>query len=196
VHALTATDTAGPWWQYLLLFVAVTASWAGVPFIGAAAAGAAGVAASQGILDLAAVVVVVTVAGEIGGLLGYAIGDRWGRQLMARPGKHQAGRRRIVERGEAAYAKWGRLAVFFTPAIVSGTAKMRHGQFALWNLLASFAFALSVTASAYGIGRIFSGHHSAHDIAILIGGLAVGALLMVIFVRHHRRWKASQATVG
>ena len=29
------------WWQYLLLFLAVAASWAGVPVIGTAALGAA-----------------------------------------------------------------------------------------------------------------------------------------------------------
>ena len=64
----------------------------------------------------------------------------------------------MVERGEQAYARWGRLAVFFTPAIVSGTAKMRLGQFALWNLVASFAFAFAVAASTYGVGRLVSGN--------------------------------------
>ena len=129
MHVLASVDIAGTWWQYVALFVAVAASWAGVPFIGATALGAAGVAASQGKLNLAFVVGVSTLAGEVGGLIGYAIGNRWGRQLLERPGKHQAGRQRMVERGERAYARWGRLAVFFTPAIVSGTAKMQHGQF-------------------------------------------------------------------
>jgi hypothetical protein len=49
------------------LFIAVAASWAGVPFVGAIVAGAAGVAASQGQLDLAAVILVATAAGEFGG---------------------------------------------------------------------------------------------------------------------------------
>ena len=52
MHTLAAVDVAGTWWVYLGLFVAVAASWAGVPFIGATALGAAGVAASQGNLDL------------------------------------------------------------------------------------------------------------------------------------------------
>src|SRR4051794_3967403 len=108
-----ATELATTWWHYVVLFLAVVASWAGLPFIGAAAAGAAGVAASQGSLDLVAVIVVATVAGEIGGLVGYDIGYRWGRQLLERPGKRRAGRRKLVEQGERAYAKWGRLAVFF-----------------------------------------------------------------------------------
>jgi len=192
VHILASVDIAGTWWQYVALFVAVAASWAGVPFIGATALGAAGVAASQGKLNLALVVGVSTLAGEVGGLTGYAIGNRWGRQILERPGRHQAGRQRMVERGERAYGRWGRLAVFFTPAIVSGTAKMQHGQFVLWNLLASLGFSVSVAASTYGLGRIFTGHHSPHDIAILLVGLVVGVLVTVLFIRHRHR-AASEA---
>lgn len=191
--SVVAADLAGSWWQYLLLFVAVAASWAGVPFIGATALGAAGAAASQGSLDLAAVVIVATLAGEAGGLLGYSIGNRWGRQLLERPGKHQAGRQKMVERGEVAYARWGRLAVFFTPAIVSGTAKMKYGQFVLWNLLAAFGFAMSVGASAYGIGRVVTGHDSLKDVGILVLGLAVGALVAIIFVQRRHRSRSDDA---
>jgi membrane protein DedA with SNARE-associated domain len=187
VHLLAATSFADTWWQYTLLFVAVAASWAGVPFVGASALGAAGVAASQGRLSLAFVVVVATAAGEVGGLIGYAVGDRWGRVLLERPGRHQAGRQRMVEKGERAYARYGRLAVFFTPAIVSGTAKMQHGEFVVWNLVASLAFTISVAASSYGIGRLVTGHVSLHDFVTLLVGLGVGALVMVWFVRYRRR---------
>ncbi len=187
LRVVATATVASDWWKYLLLFLAVTASWAGIPFIGAAVLGAAGVAASQGQLNLAAVVIVATVAGEVGGLIGYAIGDRWGRQLLERPGKRQAGRQRLVERGEQAYAKWGRLAVFVTPAIISGTAKMQYGQFVTWNFVASLGFSLSVAPSAYGLGRIATGHYSQRDIAILLFGLAVGLLVVALFVRRHRR---------
>jgi membrane protein DedA with SNARE-associated domain len=190
VTVLAVTAPGGPVWQYVVLFLAVAASWAGVPVIGTTVLGAAGVAASQGDLNLAAVVLVSTAAGEAGGLIGYAIGDRWGRVLLERPGKHRQGRERMVERGEQAYARWGRVAVFFTPAIVSGTAKMEHGQFVLWNLLASFAYSVSVAASAYGLGRLFSGNYSAKDIATLVVGLVVGALITVFYVQRRRRARA------
>jgi membrane protein DedA with SNARE-associated domain len=149
-------------------------------------AGAAGIAASQGELDLVAVIFVATLAGEVGGLIGYDIGFRWGRELLDRPGKHQARRQNLLAQGERAYSKWGGLAVFLTPSIISGTAKMRHGRFVFWNLAASLAFALSVAASAYGVGKLATGNHTAHDIMVLLIGLAVGALIVIVFLRHHR----------
>jgi membrane protein DedA with SNARE-associated domain len=180
-------DLGSTWWQYLLLFLAVAASWAGVPLIGTAALGAAALAASQGRLDLGAVIVVAAIAGEAGGLGGYAIGRRWGRRLLERPGRHHARREKMVERGEKLYARWGWLAVFFTPAIVSGTAKMRPYQFAFWNLLDSLGWAVSVAASAYGVSRLATGHHTGRDIAILVIGLGAGALVAFVAVRRHRR---------
>src|SRR5215470_13744678 len=183
---MVAAGLGSTWWQYLLLFLAVAASWAGVPLIGTAALGAAAVAASQRRLDLAAVIVVSVIAGEAGGLGGYAIGRRWGRRLLERPGRHQARREKMMERGERLYARWGWLAVFVTPAIVSGTARMPPYRFVLWNLLDSFGWSVSVAASAYGIGRLATGHHTGHDIAILIIGLAAGALVAVAAMRRHR----------
>lgn len=55
-----------------------------------------------------------------------------------------------MERGESLYARWGALAVFVTPAIVSGTAKMPPYRFAVWNLPDSLTWTVSVAASAYG----------------------------------------------
>jgi membrane protein DedA with SNARE-associated domain len=183
-----AAGLGSTWWQYLLLFLAVAASWAGVPVIGTAGLGAAAVAASQQKLQLAAVIVVAVVAGEAGGLGGYAIGRRWGRRLLERPGRHRAGREKMMQRGEKLYARWGWLAVFFTPAIVSGTAKMPPYRFALWNLLDSFGWSVAVAASAYGLGRLATGHHTGHDIAILAIGLGAGAIVAVAARRrHHRR---------
>jgi membrane protein DedA with SNARE-associated domain len=113
----------------------VMASWAGVPAIGSAAVAAAAVGASQGKLNLVAVIVISTIPGEVGGLVEYHVGNRWGVQILARPGKRQSGRQKLMDRGELAYAKWGRLAVFVTPAIISGTAKMKRSQFAFGTSL-------------------------------------------------------------
>ena len=191
-----AAGLGSTWWQYLLLFLAVMASWAGVPCIGTAALGAAAVAASQRRLDLAAVIVVSVIAGEVGGLGGYAIGRRWGRRLLERPGRHQASREKVLQRGERLYARWGWLAVFFTPAIVSGTAQMPPYRFAVWNLLDSLGWSVSVAASAYGLGRLATGHHTGHDIAILAIGLGAGAIVAIAATRRRRRRAARQLSAA
>jgi membrane protein DedA with SNARE-associated domain len=183
-------------WEYVLLFVAVMVSWAGVPLVGSAALGAAAVGASQGNLNIVAVIVIAAIAGEVGGIIGYRVGGRWGRQLIERPGKRQAGRQELMAKGERAYVKWGRLAVFFTPAIISGTAKMKQGQFIVWNFVASIGFALAVAPTAYGAGKVATGRHSTKDVVILIFGLAMSALLVMILVRRHRRHLIDTATAG
>jgi membrane protein DedA with SNARE-associated domain len=190
-----AAGLGSTWWQYVLLFLAVAGSWAGLPLIGTAALGAAAVAASQRRLDLAAVIVVSVIAGEAGGLGGYAIGRRWGRRLLERPGRHQARREKMMERGERLYARWGFLAVFVTPAIVSGTAKMPPYRFATWNLLDSLGWTVSVAASAYGVSRLATGHHTWHDIAILVIGLTAGVLVAVTAARRRRRRRAQRPSV-
>jgi membrane-associated protein len=177
----------GTWWPYVVLFLTVAVSWAGVPAVGPAAIGAATVAASQNKLDLTAVVVVSVLASEIGGICGYAIGRRWGRRLMERPGPRQARRIKVEQQGERLYARWGGLAVFFTPGIVSGTARMSPYRFAFWNLLASFAWTASVVASTYGVSKLVTGQSTWRDIVSLIGGLGVAALVIHFIMRRWRR---------
>jgi membrane protein DedA with SNARE-associated domain len=193
VSTSTSSSLSSNWWEYLLLLLAVVASWAGVPAIGSAAVAAAAVGASQGNLNLYGVIAVSVIGGEVGGLLGYHIGHNWGDRLLARPGKRQAGRQKLLLRGEKAYAKWGRLAVFFTPAMISGTARMKLSQFVVWNLVASIGFTLSVASTAYGVGRVTTGHHSTKDILILVFGLATSALLTFVLVRRHRQHKLQSA---
>ncbi len=138
-----ASVDAGPILAYVLLFVAVAICWAGIPFVGAAALGAAGAAASQGRLDITVVAV-------------------------------------------RAYARWGPVAAFLTSAIVSGTAKMNDRRFAIWNLVASLTFAVSIGHTADGLVRIVTGHHGGDDIAVLLLGLAAGTVLVVFTIRRHR----------
>jgi hypothetical protein len=63
---------------------------------------------------------------------------------------------------------------------------MQHGQFVLWNLIASFVFSVSVAASAFGIARLIAGDRSAFDIGTLVVGLA-GAVVLMLYVRRRRR---------
>ena len=105
---------------------------------------------------------------------------------MERPGPHQARREQVEKRGERLYARWGGLAVFFTPGIVSGTARMSPYRFAFWNLLASFAWTASVVASTYGVSKLVTGNFTWQDITSLLAGLGVAALVIYFIVRRRR----------
>ena len=195
VLAAAGSSADGPGvWAYLAILAATAAGYMGVPFIGTAAIGAAAVFASQEKLNIAAVLIVAVIGNEIGGLLGYKIGDRWGRRILEHPGPALEWRKKTLAKGETIYQKWGRLAVFFTPALVSGALRMRFGQFAVWNFFAGAVFVLSVGPAAYGAGRVASGHHDLVSVGMLVGGVAVGVLCVVLGIRHHRRHRAASGS--
>ena len=195
MHTLAAASSSASdgFWVYVGIFALVLLGWAGIPGIGAAVLGAATAAASQGRLDITAVLIVAILAVEVGGLVGYSVGIRWGRALLSRPGPLLARRQRVLTAGEAMYVKWGRLAVFFTPCMVSGIAKMKYSQFVVWNFLAGAAYVISVGFSVYGAGKVATGHHDAGSVGSLVVGIGVGVAVFLLGRRYYRRRKARRA---
>ena len=120
-------------------------------------------------------------------------GDAVGKRSPGTAGEAPGGTPEADGQGRARYEKWGRMAVFFTPAIVSGTARMKRSQFIVWNFIAALAFTWSVAATAYGAGRVTTGHHSSEDILILVLGLASAAILTGVLVRRHRRHRSPRS---
>ena len=110
--------------------------------------------------------------------------------------RSSARRIKVEQRGERLYARWGGLAVFFTPGIVSGTARMSPYRFAFWNLLASFAWTASVVASTYGVSKLVTGQFSWHELVSLIAGLGVAALVIYFVVRRRRHTARRPAAVA
>ena len=183
-------------WAYVAVFLLVAIGWAGVPAIGGAVIAGAAVLASQGKLDFGGVLIASILATEAGGLAGYAVGTRWGRALLDHPGPWLDRRQQALSAGEVLYAKWGRLAVFFTPVLVSGIVRMRYSQFVLWNFLAGAVYVLSVGPAAYGAGKVSSGQSSLGDVGTLLAGIAVGVAAFLLARRYYRRHKARHAAGG
>lgn len=194
--AAASSVSALGFWAYLAIFAAAAAGYLGIPLIGTAVIGGAAVLASQDRLNIVAVLVVAVIGCEIGGLGGFRIGYRWGRQLLEHPGPGLAWRKKAIAKGEAVYQKWGRLAVFVTPSIVSGALEMKFRQFAVWNLLAGTAFVLAVGPTAYGAGEVSTGHHDPVSLGMLIGGIAVIAVGVVLARRDYRRHKVRRSSAG
>jgi membrane protein DedA with SNARE-associated domain len=72
-------------WVYLAVFALMALTFVGVPAVGAAVVGWAAVLASQGKLNIWWVLIVAALGAEVGGIGGYHIGERWGRQLLEQP---------------------------------------------------------------------------------------------------------------
>jgi membrane protein DedA with SNARE-associated domain len=195
MHSLAAAGSASSagFWAYFAVFALVAIGWAGIPAIGGAVIAGAAVIASQGRLNIVAVLIVCTLGTEAGGLAGYYVGLRWGRAIMNHPGPWLDRRQRAVAAGEALYAKWGRLAVFFTSCLVSGIAKMKVSQFAVWNFFAGAVYVLSVGLAAYGAGQVSSGQASLGSVGSIVFGVAAGVAAIVLLVRHHRRRRARRS---
>ena len=188
--------TMGGLGAYVVVVLLVAIGWAGVPAIGGAVIAGAAVLASQGKLDFGGVLVASILATEAGGLAGYAIGIRWGRALLNHPGPGLDRRQRALSAGEALYDKWGRLAVFFTPVLVSGIVRMKYSQFVIWNLIAGAVYVLSVGPAAYGAGKVTSGQASLGDVGSLLAGIAVGVAAFLLARRYYRRRKARRAAAA
>jgi membrane-associated protein len=189
-----ATSTANKAITYVALFTAQALSWAGVPALGAAAAGAAGALASQGTLHLWAVLVAGTAGAEVGAMGGWWIGNRVARVGLDRPpdrkGRFAERREKALEAGEKVEQKWGRLIVFFVPSWVSGALGMRLHQFVVWNLLAALLWNIGAGLAAYGVASAASGKSALHSIVPLAIGVAALAAIYFILRALWRRHRA------
>ena len=195
MYAIAAASSAEPFgvWAYLAVFVLMTLSFAGIPVVGAAVVGWAAVLASQGKLNIVVVLIVAALGAEAGGLVGYRIGDRWGRKFLDR---RQGRLQEAVARAEAIYAKWGPLAVFFTPTLVSGMLKMKYSQFVVWNFVVGAVFVLSIGPAAYGAGKVSEGEQDWGSFGALLAGVAIALGCAVLAARYYRRRKTRRLLGG
>jgi len=179
---------------YPLLFVLVGTESAGALVPGETSLIVAASLAAQGRLSLPLVIGVAAGAAILGDNIGYLIGRRGLRRLLDRPSRWSARKRRLVERGEVFFARRGAAAVFFgrwLPGLrvvaswLAGANRMPWRRFLLWNALGGIAWASTVGAVAYVLGR------SASDSLGAIGFAGVGiAVLTYLASRLRDRLRA------
>ena len=153
VHVQIHHHFHGPPGGYIGLGAAALASWAGLPGPGEAALVAAGVVAARGRLDIGEVVLVAAAGAAAGGMAGWLLGLRGGRALIAtRRLPLYRSRRRALAEGERFFARYGLVAVFFTPSWMAGIAEMRWTRFVPANAVAALVWALTLGVGAYYAG--------------------------------------------
>lgn len=172
---------------YVILYLAVAASWIGIPVVGATVLATAGVLASEGELNIWIVIAVATVAAWTGGYAGYVLGRRAGQAVATREGRWHRQRRRAIVTGARVYERWGRLAVFVTPTFVSGALMMPRRTFLVWNGFASVASSVVAALSAYGIGQAILGEvrERTNRVTITVAILTLAAIVVLVLA-----WRA------
>jgi membrane protein DedA with SNARE-associated domain len=184
------------WPAYALVGVLVFAEAAvmlGFVFPGETAAILGGVLASKGGVNLEGILVVVVVCAIVGDSVGYAVGERWGRQLL------QIGplkkRQKGIDAALDQLSRRGPLAVFvgrfsaFLRAVIPGLAGLSsmHYRTFLWaNAAGGLCWGVLYVLLGYFVGQSVEKVSGYASDAIL--GLIVVAIV-VLAVRHHRKEK-------
>lgn len=171
----------------LALFLIVMLESAGVPLPGETALVAAGVFASHGELNIAAVIIVAAAAAIIGDNLGYWIGRTGGRSVLTR----WTVTSRTLPWAEGFFERHGPKTIFIgrffsilrvTAAWMAGVSRMRWWTFFLWNAAGGICWALLVGLVAYLFGQAAADAIAKYG---LIGGVAVVALALAGLVGFH-----------
>ena len=165
---------------YPLLFLLVGAESAGALVPGETALIVAAALAAEGRLSLPVVIAVAAGAAIVGDNIGYVLGRRGLRRLLDRPGRGAAGRRKLLERGEAFFLRHGSAAVFFgrwLPGLrvvaswLAGANGMRWSRFLIWNALGGISWATTIGVAAYLLGKSASG---------ALGAIGFGIVAVVV----------------
>jgi membrane protein DedA with SNARE-associated domain len=163
----------------IALFLIVMLESGGIPLPGETALVTAGVFASGGDLNIAAVIAVAAAAAIIGDNLGYWVGRTGGRRVLERSPRLSRWSAWVLPWSEAFFHRHGAKTIFIgrffsvlrvTAAWMAGVSHMRWWRFFAWNAAGGICWALLVGLVAY-----FAGHAAADAISRygLIGGVAI-----------------------
>ena len=159
--------------EYIIFFVLVVSTGAGVPGPGDGAMIAAGTLAGEGRLNIG-VVLVVSIAGwMLGSLIGYEIGLRGGRGLLEQPGRLEERRRKMLAKGDQAFEDHKFTASVTMPAYLSGIFRVRLPVFTLGALVSGSFFIAMYEGLSYFFGA---------EVAERIGNTGPKAVLGVLVV--------------
>jgi membrane protein DedA with SNARE-associated domain len=181
---------------YPVLFLLVMAESSGVPVPGETSLIAAAVLASQGELEIAAVIPLAAAAAIVGDNIGYQIGRRGGRWLLKRPGRFYRQRLQVLETGEPFFERHGSKAVFFGRFLLglrvwaswlAGATHMRWRSFLVWNALGGICWATGVGLIAYFLGHAAGNALQTFGVFGLVAVVVVAAGFLIAHLRHRRR---------
>lgn len=115
-------------------------------------------------LRLSWIMVVGTIAATLGDNLGFVLGQRGGRPLLARYQSMFRIQTSMIERGERLFARYGALTIFFARFVfgmriiagpLAGVLRMPWKRFAVFNFLGAALWVCVISCVGYFFGRHF-----------------------------------------
>jgi membrane protein DedA with SNARE-associated domain len=157
--------------------------------------GFAGVLAGQGHLNIAAVIVVGTVAELAGSLVSYGVGRVGGRPFVRRTGRYLLITHADIDRAERFFTGRGLWAVpvgrclpvvrSFV-SVVAGFAEVPPLLFTILSLIGTAVWVTAISLVGYGVGSAWNSVN--HDISLAGYGIAAIAVIAIAaFVVHRLR---------
>jgi membrane protein DedA with SNARE-associated domain len=159
--------------EYIIMFALVAIMGAGLPGPGDASLIAAGTLAGEGKLNVWIVLALAMAAWMLGSVVGYVIGVRGGRRLLDHPGRLEKSRRKLLAKGDRAFARHNFAASVTMPAFVSGIFRVRFYVFILGALVAGIGWIGMYVGLSYFLGA---------EIAKRIGKIGTKAVLGVVVI--------------
>ena len=173
------------------LFLIVMLESGGVPLPGETALVTAGVFASRGDLDIAAVIPVAAAAAIVGDNLGYWIGRTGGRTVLERWRPLERWSQRVLPWADGFFHRHGAKTIFLarffsvlrvTAAWMAGVSRMRWWRFFFWNAAGGICWAVLVGLVAYYVGQA-AADAIAHY-GLLAGVAVVAAAALSVLALH------------
>ncbi len=109
----------------------------------------------------------------LGSVVGYVIGRHGGRNLLDHPGRLEKSRRKLLAKGDRAFARYEFVASMTMPAFVSGIFRVRFYVFMLGALVAGIGWIGMYVGLSYFLGE---------EIAKRIGNIGAKAVLGVVVI--------------
>ena len=134
----------------------------GIPSPGETALVAAAILASQGKLQIWLVILIGIASAIVGDNIGYALGRRFGREVLEAPGPWFRRRLLVIRTGDRFFDKHGGKAVFLArwvalvrvaAAWLAGINRMPLKQFFFWNALGGITWGITFGLVGYLLGK-------------------------------------------
>jgi len=156
-------------------------------------------------LHLPIIIIVATAACTLGDNLGYLIGRRGGRRLLARYQDIFRIRDKTIARGERLFARYGSLTIFFARFVfgmriiagpLAGVLHMEWKRFVVFNFLGAVVWVTVITCVGYFFGSQWEALlRVMHRINLGIAA-AVGVVALLLWWRHRRKRQGSDSEDG